>query len=296
MITALLTSMMMLACGSSQGIFAIRETKRVSSNFQERDEIKQRYQLASGARVEVSGIRGPVEISTDTGEMAEVHIIRTARTKADLENHKVIVEQTAAGLVVRGEQLTDRQQRLNSQVQHRVMLKLPRRINLTVNSVSGSVRIGHVDGQTGLKSISGSATIGHVGGALRANSISGPLDVGDVGGEVRVSSVSGNLHLGRVSGQLDVSDLSGQLSATLAQRGGEGIRIRSVSGSIELRFRGEVNADFNAEHISGNVRLDVPNVSVQGELKPPTVRARIGSGGVPITLTSVSGSIRLVRL
>jgi len=68
-----------------------------------------------------------------------------------------------------------------------------------------------------------------------------------------------------------------------------------VSGSIEIGFKSEVNADFTAEHISGQVYLDVPNVSRESEEKSSNVRARIGAGGTPITISSVSGSIRLTR-
>ena len=85
-VTALLTSMMMWACGAP-------ETAQ-RSDFKERDEINQTYQLPAGARVEVSSIRGPVEIATADGATAEVRIIRSARTRADLEYHKIEVEQS----------------------------------------------------------------------------------------------------------------------------------------------------------------------------------------------------------
>ncbi|MGB8509707.1 MAG: DUF4097 family beta strand repeat-containing protein, partial [Pyrinomonadaceae bacterium] len=129
----------------------------------------------------------------------------------------------------------------------------------------------------------------------RANSISGPFVAGDVGGEARASSVSGDLRLGRVNGPLHVSSLSGSLTATLVRLEKDGIDIKSVSGSIEIRFSGEVNADFKADNISGRVHLDMPNVVVQGKLESPTVRARIGAGGALITISDVSGDIRLAR-
>jgi hypothetical protein len=68
-----------------------------------------------------------------------------------------------------------------------------------------------------------------------------------------------------------------------------------VSGSIEIGFKGEVNADFTAKSVSGQVYLDVPNVTRESEEKSPNVRARIGAGGTPITISSVSGNIRLTR-
>src|SRR5689334_11466089 len=69
--------------------------------FSEHDEFNQSYTLAAGARVEVRGINGTVDIETANGSTAEVHIVRSARSRDDLNYHKIIVEQTANGLVVR---------------------------------------------------------------------------------------------------------------------------------------------------------------------------------------------------
>ena len=289
MITALLTSILTLA-----GVTSLPETTP-RGDFQERDEFNQTYQLSPGARVEVSSIRGNVTIVTSNSATAEVKIIRTARNRADLEHHKIDVEQTGNSLVVRGVQESNDRHGQNIQVNHQVILKLPRSIDLTVNSVSGSLKSGDIDGQTQVSSISGSANIGTVGGKLQVTSVSGNLGVGNVGTDARVRSISGNVNLGQVNGLLDVSSVSGGLNATLVSLSPQGIQIKSVSGSIELGFKSDVNADFNADHISGRVYLDMPNVVRESEEDSPNVRARIGTGGTPITILSVSGSIRLTR-
>lgn len=291
--TVLLTSMMMLACGAPRAVVTTETAQR--SDFKERDEINQTYQLAPGSRVEVSSIRGGVEISNADGPSAQVQIIRTARTRADLEYHKIEVEQAGNKLVVRGVQEPEERRRENIQVNHHVILKLPRRIDLSVSSISGPIKVGDVDGETHVNSISGPARIGDVSGKLQVNSVSGSLDVGNVGAEARVNSISGSLRLGQVNGSLDVSSVSGALNATLVSLSPQGIHIKSVSGSVEIGFKSDINADFTAEHVSGEVYLDVPNVTRDSEAKSPNVRARIGAGGTPITISSVSGSIRLTR-
>ena len=288
MITALLTSLMMLACAVP------RAALTDNGDFQEREEINQTYELAPGARVEVSSIRGPVEIVNGDAATAQVQIIRTARTRTDLEHHKIEIQQTANSLVVRGVQEEQRSGQ-NIQVNHHVILKLPRSIELSVSSVSGSLKVANVDGQTSVNSISGSANIGNVGAKLKVNSISGNLEVGNVGAEARLNSISGNLGLGQVNGPLEVSSVSGGVNATLTSLSPQGIHIKSVSGSIEIRFQSDVNADFDAQGVSGRVYFDVPNVARDSEEDSPNVRARIGAGGTPISISSVSGNIRLKR-
>ena len=288
MITTLLTSVMMLACAVPSGGFTQRD-------FKERDEFNQTYQLSPGARVEVSSIRGSVKITNADTATAEVQIIRTARTRADLEYHKIEVEQTGNSLVVRGVQEPEDRGRRNIQVNHQVILKLPRSIDLSVTSISGSVQAGDVDGQLHVTSISGSAKFGNVGGKLEVTSVSGSVEVGNVGTDARLNSVSGNVGLGQVNGSLNLSSVSGGVKAVLVSLSPQGIRINSVSGSIEIGFKSEINADFSAENISGEVYLDLPNVTRNSEEKSSNVRARIGAGGTPITISSVSGDIRLTR-
>ncbi len=288
MLTALLTSVLML--GSAAGTMTAAQR-----DFKERDEFNQTYQLPHGAHVEISSIRGSVKITNTDSATAEVQIIRTARTRADLEYHKIEVAQTGNTLVVRGVQEPEERGRRNIQVNHQVILKLPRSIDLSVTSVSGSLQSGDVDGQVHVSSISGSANFGNVGGKLQVNSVSGSVEVGNVGADARVNSVSGNVGLGHVNGSLDVTSVSGGVKAALMNLSPPGIHINSVSGSIEIGFKSEVNADFTAEHVSGQVYLDVPNVTRDSEEKSSNVRARIGAGGTPITISSVSGNIRLTR-
>ena len=64
--------------------------KDYQRDLSERDEINQTIELASGARVEVSGINGTVDIETGNTGVAEVHIVRSANNRADLDFHKIV--------------------------------------------------------------------------------------------------------------------------------------------------------------------------------------------------------------
>ncbi len=84
--------------GSSQQRERARERDRSSedSDFTEKDEFHQTYQLSAGARVEVKGINGAVDIETAPGGVAEVNIVRSARTREDLEFHKILAREESA--------------------------------------------------------------------------------------------------------------------------------------------------------------------------------------------------------
>ena len=229
-------------------------------DYKERDEISQSYQLTAGARVEVRGINGGVEIETTSGSTAEIHIVRMARTREDLEYHKIIIEPTPNSLVIRGEDDKERRREgRNRQVNHRVTLKLPRQIDLTTSGVNGAVRVGEVDGP------------------------------------VKVSGVNGRVEVAQAMGYTTLSGINGRVSMTIARLGEQGIKVSGINGGVELNFTDELNADLNVTGINGNVDSENFPLTMQGKIEPHNFRAKIGSGGSPITVSGVNGKVKLGR-
>jgi putative adhesin len=263
--------------------------------FPESDEVQRSYQLVPGAIVDVSNISGSVAIETSDTSMAEVRIVRTARSRAELAYHNVIVEQQASGLVVRGESDRERTVPRGVQVRHRVVVKIPRQVSLSVNTISGAATIGNIDGPVRVKNISGSAQLAAVSGPLIVSGVSGPLTVGNVGDKVQLSDISGNVTVGGAVGLLELRNVSGNVTATIERLDGRGVLVHTVSGVIELRFADELNADVVASDIDGDILLDLPDVSLQSTPVRTMFRARVGTGGCPISITNVSGKVRLVR-
>ena len=263
--------------------------------FQESDEVQQSYQLVPGAIVDVSNISGSVAIETSDTSMAEVRVVRTARSRAELAYHNVIVEQQASGLVVRGESDRERTVPRGVRVRHRVLVKIPRQVSLSVNTISGAATIGNIDGPVQVKNISGSAQLAAVSGPLIVSGVSGPLTVGNVGDKVQLTNISGNVTVGGTVGHLELRNVSGNVTATIERLDGRGVLVRTVSGVIELRFADELNADVVASDIDGDILLDVPDVSLQSTPVRTMFRARVGTGGRPISITNVSGKVRLVK-
>lgn len=266
------------------------------NEFRERDEIRQTLRIAPGARVEVSSIRGSVEIETANIEVAEIHIVRSAQSREELEEFKIGVETNAQGLIIRGEtRQRNSGKGFRPDVRHQITLRLPRRVNLFVNSVSGGVRIGDLKGHLTVGSISGSVSAGAIDGQAQINGVSGAVTVGQVSGQVEIKSISGNVNIGQAVDYLSVSGVTGTLSVGIAKLGQRGIKINSVSGQVELRFEGELNAQLDTNSISGKVSVEVPNVIIQSRPNASAIRALIGKGGSPISINGVTSGIRFVQ-
>src|SRR6185503_18274449 len=105
-------------------------------DYAERDEINQTYELAPGARVELSVISGSVDIETTSGTTAQVQIVRMGQTRADLDCYTVGIEHTATSLVMRHKQERSHECQ-NIRARQQVTLRLPRNIDLKLNAISG---------------------------------------------------------------------------------------------------------------------------------------------------------------
>ena len=232
------------------------------SQAEARDEIHKSFELQPGARLEVQGINGKVEIQTSDTKTAEVYVLRTAKSSESLSRREVIVEQTATGLLVRGKEarhLGIWEHLFGSNPDEQVTIKAPRQIALSLKGINGRVTSGDVDG------------------AIEAKGINGRVELGQAGDSAEIGGINGSVVVG------------------LKQLGERGVRINGVNGGIELRLANGLNADLTARGMNGNVRSEISEVTVNKDEPGSRYSAHIGNGGAPITLSGINGNVRLTR-
>ena len=225
------------------------------------EETRQSVRLESGARVEVRGINGSVEVNTADTDTADVHILRTASNTDDLEYGKVTVEASSASLVIHGENngaggLWHWLWGGGGQVKQEVTLVLPRRVELLTKGVNGPVRVGEVEGS------------------------------------VAVEGVNGRVEVAQSFGHSEIKGVNGNVKFGVAQLGAQGMEIKGVNGNIEVRFKENIDADIEVKGNNGGLSLNVPNVTMQERENFSNMRARLGRGGAPIDIKGVNGQIR----
>jgi DUF4097 and DUF4098 domain-containing protein YvlB len=222
--------------------------------------------LDAGARVEVSGINGPVDIMTTDGNVAEIHVENNVSDARDLDSHRITIDRAADHIVVRGENKTGGGLgfvrwligRGGDSARQRVVLKVPRRVDVAARGINGALRVGELEGA------------------------------------VRVSGVNGEVTVARAAGHAEVSGVNGNVTFAVARLEDEGVRVSGVNGNIELRLDEDANADLRVGGLNGSVDYDLKNVTVEGggENRSKFV-ARIGAGGAPIRMSGISGNIHL---
>lgn len=224
--------------------------------------INESYELADGAQVEIHGINGPVTVEAVDGNTAEVHVTSTAGSMSDLNQSQIVVEHTDSSLVVRGKSGNNGGfwkwlRGGGGAARHNVVLKLPRRVELTARGTNGRVTIGQMEGS------------------------------------VKVSGANGHVEIGGARGFAEVNGVNGRVTVTITELAKEGAKVNGINGSVELRLGSDVNADLNINGVNGHMTVEAPNVEVQ-EQKRNKLRARIGAGGAAIKINGVNGRVRLV--
>lgn len=245
--------------GGSAWPLVVHSDKRSAGTA--REETRKSYELAAGARVEVSGINGWVKIETSDSKTADIYVERFGESQEVLNRRKVTIENTSAGLTIRGQKGDGNflSRMFGSKPSEHVTLRLPKQITLVTNGVNGSVTSGEIDG------------------SVEVNGVNGKVDIAQAAGSAEFSGINGNVSVG------------------LRRIGKDGVNINGINGNIDLQLSEGVNADLDAHGMNGHVTSDLPNVAVD-KSSYGSYTARIGSGGNSISASGINGNIRLTRM
>ena len=222
---------------------------------QERDEINRSFTLPARGRVEVSTINGSVDIKAIDGDTATVQIERTGRSPAELDCNKIVLQQAAGNLLIESENTGGCG---TIQVTHRVLLSLPRYVDLSVHGVSG------------------------------------PINIGEIEGTLRISGNSGEINLRQFGGGSRISGNSGTTIIKMRQIDARGLELSGNSGVLKLYVGDALNLNVRVSGQSGSVSSELPNVKFI-KTGDADYYARIGSGGPTIYVEGNSGSVLLGR-
>ena len=228
-----------------------------ATGYQERDEINRSFTLPVNARVDVSTISGSVDITAVDGDTAIVQLERTARSRADLDCNNVVVEQTSGNLSIQSKTAGGPRCQI-IQVVHRVLLSVPRHVDVSVQGVSG------------------------------------PINIGEIDGTLRISGNSGNINLAQAGSGSRITGNSGTTTIKLRRLDAKGLELNGNSGVIKLYVDEGLSVDVKVSGLSGSVSSELPNVKFT-KTGAADYFARIGAGGPTINVDGSSGTVLLGR-
>ena len=276
------------------------------------ETIEKTFAVSSPARLNLSNIRGSVEIRPgDDGAIRVTAIKQTS--SGDARRTEIELSQEADGTVKAATHFPESGWgwiigSFPCQVDYTV--QAPRRCSLKINGVSNETSAEGFEGEFSFTSVSGEMALRNLTGPVKVNTVSGKMELAELTGELRLHTVSGKisgrqltgaLHLDTVSGKVELEKSSlPSAEATTVSGGmdlqtalGEGpYRFNSVSGNVQLTLPPETHCSAELHAISGSISTKLPATSTSRQNGAQTVEVQ--GGGVKLAVHSVSGNLSLV--
>lgn len=279
---ALLTSLTLIGC-CVLALFATfllwprstgfdNEGRLDRQRFPESEEMRQQWKLTPGAQVKLKDIAGHVIIETHDTNIAEVYVERAAKQQRVLREMKLRVslqpatDELSETLLLNNPDWQGKSSRRplilrrlgfgqTPDFRERVVLKLPRQVNLLLGNILGDITIGEVDGI------------------------------------VRIMNTGGRVLISKATEVRQILNVKGSVEATLAKLG-KGIQVGGIVGPVRLHFLQVPDARIHGELVLGTIKPQLPGFTLTNK-RLFRFGGQTGRGEKLIQLTNILGSVTL---
>jgi DUF4097 and DUF4098 domain-containing protein YvlB len=155
-----------------------------------------------------------------------------------------------------------------------------------VNSTSGDIELGEVEGDAQINTVSGDLRAGRVGGQTDVNAVSGDSVLDRIGGRLRVNSVSGDVTVREAKDAVKIESVSGDVRLESVETGN--VELNSISGDVQVGIKRGSRLAVDANAVSGDLRSDIELGTDEGDA---------GDDGplVDLRARTISGDLRITR-
>jgi hypothetical protein len=227
--------------------------------------------LATGQTIEIKGINGDVRATASSSGEVEVTATRTAR-RGNPADVRIEVVPHSGGVTICAVYPT-----VPGRQPNRCEPGGDGRSNTRDNDtvVHFDVRVPYGVGFVGRT----------VNGEINGESLQGDAAAYTVNGSVRLTT----------TGLAVASTVNGSVNVTMGRADWpNGASFKTVNGGITLTLPSIFDAELRADVLNGSITSDFP-VAVTGQVSPRRLRGRIGNGGHELDLSTVNGSIKLLK-
>ena len=232
------------------------------------EQFERTVPLASGGTFSLSNVNGSIQIEGWDRDQVEISARKfTIGTAENLRQVGIEVILSPGGVAV----ATHYPEGSGVEVNVEFRVRVPARVRLaSVSTVNGSVTVQDVSGDGSLTAVNGNVLLARGAGIFSARATNGNVSL-------ELLSLDGGLALPGDSGRP-------------ASRGG--ISAQTINGSVVVALPADAGAELEARTQNGDFSSDLPllaRTSAAGR----AIHGRVGSGGPPLFVRTVNGSIRL---
>lgn len=177
-----------------------------------------------------------------------------------------------------------------------VSLAIPAGARVELGSASSDTVISGITAPVTVHTASGSTTLVRLSGPVDANTVSGSVQAQAVSGDLKVNTVSGELTVFEGSGgTIKANSVSGAVTVDLAHDNAMDVHLNNVSGEVAVRIPAPTDAQVHANTTSGDLSNAFDELRVGGSWGAKQITGTLGKGTGKLKITTVSGSVALLR-
>ncbi len=131
---------------------------------------------------------------------------------------------------------------------------------------------------------------------INLSTMSGDVKLTGVHGHIEITAQRGDIKLEDVGGALTTKTLTGNTKIVLAASapGDAPQSFNAISGNVEVQLGDTANAEVRADTTSGEIKVDdALGLQVEKRLVGQHLAGRLGQGGPPLVIKTISGNIKL---
>jgi hypothetical protein len=133
-------------------------------------------------------------------------------------------------------------------------------------------------------------------GRIDLQSTNGSVKLSNVNGQIFVQSANGTIELNDVAGVSKIQTANGKITATLSGPSDGPMEFLTTNGKIDVTIKCDFDAELDASTIQGTTNIDEQlGIPVVKEMVGQHARGQLGSGGPPLKLTAINGSVKLSK-
>jgi DUF4097 and DUF4098 domain-containing protein YvlB len=251
----------------------------------------QKFPLPTSAKFSLTNISGDITITGVDSAEAEVKVIKRGGTAEERRDIRIIYSTLGGNLSLKPSQ------QFSKDIDVIYEIKLPRNLGqVNIVGTSSNIKLKDIDALHDIKSVSGNLDLSNLRGQVKAETQSGELFLSQVMGDTFAKSTSGKIELSGVSGSIKTDNTAGETKATIDNASSADLlSFESINGKIDLRFKSAINAELEASTVSGSIDLEGVQIEVRKMPGSSQASGRLGVGGQPLKIKTVSGNIKITQ-
>ena len=259
---------------------------------------KETYEASVPFQVDLSSFDGNIDLTAAEGNKVEVfYIVKRNNTtlevsRKELEKDFILeVTPTANSLTIHIKNKKELNFHGNNRTYVNFRIAVPRETSSRLHTSDGNVSVDGTHGSVDIKTSDGNIQLGNITGNVESSTGDGNIELSLVNGNISVRSSDGDISFRNVSGSVKAITSDGNIRGNLVELRRE-LSAKTGDGNIDVTVPDHLGLDLSIKGES----LKVPLTNFTGTSDDNAIQGKLNGGGVPVTLTTSDGHIKVSYL